>query len=94
MNNLEFIQGIAILSKYITNEREELNNIHTDGHYSHYACKNGGHIEEFFFCKCEWITDENDEKKLIELGWDKEVYESGNDKYWHAEIRITPRISK
>lgn len=54
--NSEFVEGINIISKYIPEDSD------FDYHFEH---------DQMWFGKDEWVTDQKDIDRLIELGWMK-----------------------
>jgi hypothetical protein len=56
MKNINFIEGVNIIAKYLPeNEKQEF------GIQAQH--------DQLWFGDDKWVTDENDRKRLVELGW-------------------------
>lgn len=56
MKNSQFIEGVNIIAKYIPDDNKDGYDIH-------------GEHDQLWFGSHEWVTGEEDIKKLEELGW-------------------------
>ena len=56
MRNSEFIEGVNIIAKYIPEDEKQSSGVYAEH-------------DQFWFGAEEWVTDENDIKRLDELGW-------------------------